>query len=130
MSETLSFVWDGGSVITGDAGVQIWVHRPGGDPVAVLEPRATSVEPGKDLRTEGLWLCITEESPGHWSVGCEAFGLELEDPDDAFGIPVPVGLDLEWEDDPTADDCLVTGEVLVGDQRIEVNGRGRRQRST
>jgi hypothetical protein len=96
----------------------------------VLEPSVTDVVPGKDLRTHGLWLCITEESAGHWSIGCEAFGLQLDDPDASFGVPVPVGLDLEWEDDPTADDCLVTGEVFLGDQRIEVSGRGRRATST
>lgn len=30
----------------------------------------------------------------------------LDDPDDTFGVPVPAGLDLEWEDDPTAEDCI------------------------
>lgn len=121
-----SFVWDGGSVVVGDGRVEIWVARPGGAPVAVIEPDAPPLVVGTALRTAGLWLTVTEESTGHWSIACEAFGLELEDPDDTFGVPVPVGLDLEWEDDPTPDDCLVTGEVLVGDQRVEVSGRGRR----
>jgi hypothetical protein len=85
------------------------------------------VVPGRAIRAPGLWLSITEESAGHWSVGFEAFGLELDDPDDAFGIPTPVGLDLEWEDDPDFSSCLVTGEVLVGDAVITVTrGRGRR----
>ena len=38
----------------------------------------------------------------------------------------PVGLDLEWEDDPDASSCIVTGEVLVGDAAISVDGRGSR----
>jgi hypothetical protein len=95
-------------------------------PVAVIERDAPPLVVGTALRTSGLWLTITEESAGHWSVACEAFGLELEDPDDTFGVPVPIGLDLEWEDDPTADDCLVTGEVLVGDEVIAVEARGAR----
>ncbi|HVM54195.1 MAG TPA: hypothetical protein VM262_13430 [Acidimicrobiales bacterium] len=99
-----------------------------GKPVAVIE-RDARVEPGRDVRGPGLWLTITEESLGHWSVGFEAFGLELDDPDDVFGLPIPVGLDLEWEDDPTAEDCRVTGEVLVGDAVIAVDGRGRRETS-
>ena len=127
---SLSFVWEFGSVVVGDDHrVEVWVNREVGPPVAVLEPAAPPLTIGTAIRTEGLWLSIIEESTGHWSVGFEAFGLELDDPDDTFGIPVPVGLDLEWEDDPTADDCLVTGEVLVGDQRFEVHGRGRRATS-
>ena len=102
------------------------MSRGDGRPVAVIEDGAPALVVGTALRTTGLWLSITEESAGHWSVQLEAFGLELDDPDDAFGVPVPVGLDLEWEDDPTPDSCLVTGEVLVGDERVEVSGRGQR----
>jgi hypothetical protein len=102
------------------------VHRELAPPVAVIERDAPPLVVGRALRTEGLWLTITEESTGHWSVACEAFGLQLDDPDDAFGVPVPVGLDLEWEDDPSPDDCRVTGEVLVGDERIDVDARGAR----
>ena len=102
------------------------MYRDTGLPVAVIEPSITSITPGRDVRAEGLWLSITEESAGHWSVGMEAFGLELDNPDDAFGIPIPVGLDLEWEDDPDASSCRVTGEVLVGDASISIDGRGTR----
>jgi hypothetical protein len=102
------------------------VYRDDGKPIAVLEPDARAPEPGKALRAEGLWLSITEESAGHWSVGLEAFGLELDDPDDVFGVPIAVGLDLEWEDDPDASSCRVTGEVLVGDASYEIDGRGSR----
>src|SRR5690606_32953080 len=85
------------------------------------------------------------ESPfSHWSVGLEAFGLVFEDPADAVGsgrgTVVPVGLDLEWEDatDPDpyvggdGDSGYVTtgaahGEVLLGDERWELDGAGARR---
>ena len=115
-----------GTLAVGDAGVELWVFRDEGLPVAVIEPSITAVTPGRDVRAEGLWLSITEESAGHWSVGTEAFGLELDNPDDVFGIPVAVGLDLEWEDDPDPEHCRVSGQVLVGDATYEVDGRGQR----
>ena len=102
------------------------MYRPDGKPVAVIERDVPPLVVGRAIRAEGLWLSITEESAGHWSVGFEAFGLELDDPDDVFGMPIPVGLDLEWEDDPDASSCLVTGEVLVADAAISVDGRGSR----
>jgi hypothetical protein len=106
--------------------VQLWIFRDDARPVAVIEPEARAPAAGRSLRAEGLWLSVTEESAGHWSVGLEAFGLELDDPDDVFGVPVAVGLDLEWEDDPDASSCRVTGEVLVGDVSISIDGRGAR----
>ena len=102
------------------------MYRPDGKPVAVIERDVPPLVAGRAIRAEGLWLSITEESAGHWSVGFEAFGLELDDPDDVFGVPIPVGLDLEWEDDPDASSCRVTGEVLVADATISVDGRGSR----
>jgi len=122
----MRFSWAGGTLNAGDAGVELWVYREDGKPIAVIEPDARAPAPGKALRAEGLWLSITEESAGHWSVGLEAFGLELDDPDDMFGVPIPVGLDLEWEDDPDPSSCRVTGEVLVGDAAYAVDGRGSR----
>lgn len=110
----------------GERGIELWIFREVGNPVAVLEPTITSFTPGTAVRGEGLWLTITEESAGHWSVSMEAFGLELDDPDDAWGVPIPVGLDLEWEDDPDASSCRVTGDVLVADASISVDGRGAR----
>lgn len=106
--------------------MELWLFRDGRKPVAVVEADARAPAPGRALRAEGLWLAITEEGPGHWSVGMEAFGLELDDPDDVFGIPTPVGLDLEWEDDPDPSSCRVTGEVLVADESISIDGRGSR----
>ncbi|MBV9933043.1 MAG: hypothetical protein JO367_01965 [Actinobacteria bacterium] len=91
-------------------------------------PRGTSLE----VRTSGLWSAMHTETPGeHWSVGLEAFALSLDDPTDAWaderGDLVPLGFDLEWEATAlgtTAQPCLVTGEVLVGTEQIEVEARG------
>ena len=113
-----------GSVVL-DGGVQIWVNAEGSQPLAVVEP-GIAVTPGVDVRAQGLWLSVTEESAGHWSVQLEAFALALDDPDDAWGVPTPLGLDLEWEDDADAGDCRVTGEVLVADGRFQIDGRGTR----
>ena len=103
--------------------MQVWVNAEWSLPLAVVEPGLV-VTPGVDARAQGLWLSVTEESAGHWSVQLEAFALALDDPDDAWGVPTPLGLDLEWEDD--GDGCLVTGEVLVADQRLQISGRGTR----
>ena len=106
--------------------VEVWVERPGHKPVAVIERDAPPLVPGRAIRASGLWLSITEESAGHWTIGFEAFGLELDDPADEVGVVVAVGLDLEWEDDPDPSACLVHGEGLLGDEGISVDGRGAR----
>jgi hypothetical protein len=97
---------------------------------------------GMEIRDTGVWACLTPETPhDHWSVGLEAFAVAL-DPADALGDErgdvVPLGLDLEWEaaadvvDAPGTRDagyhqaCEVYGDVLVGDERIEVTGYGHR----
>jgi hypothetical protein len=99
-------------------------------------PRRDTLE----LRAPGLWLDVECETPGdHVTVGMEAFGVTFDDPlhtrADDRGDRIPVGLDLEWE---TAGDvmwteaagyemaCHVSGEVLVGDEQIELDGSGRR----
>ncbi len=72
---------------------------------------------GADIRTDGLWASVTEDS-----VSMEAFGAVFEDPlvawGDERGEIVPFGLDLQW----SAGMCL--GEVLVGTDRIEVDCPG------
>ncbi|MHB8670351.1 MAG: DUF7064 domain-containing protein [Acidimicrobiales bacterium] len=99
---------------------------------------------GLEVRAEGLWAELVCETPlEHWSLGLEAFGVELEDPAEAYrgerGMRVPFGLDLEWEglcrpypypgvtryEQP----CTVHGTVLVGDERIEFDGFGERDHS-
>jgi hypothetical protein len=97
-----------------------------------------------EVRTEGLWADYTVETPlDHVSVGVEAFAVAVEDPAAVYGElrgdRVPLGFDLEWETDGATYaypgvtryevPCRVHGEVLVGPERIEVDGRGQRDHS-
>jgi hypothetical protein len=110
----------------------------------VRPPRPPSLE----LRAEGLWADHNIETPfDHVSLGCEALALGLDHPaamyeahGDPLGDRVPFGLDLEWETDGAAYvyppgttryevPCRVHGEVLVGDERIELAGVGERDHS-
>lgn len=103
-------------------------------------PRAGTLE----VRSTGLWTGPVCETPfDHWSLGLEAFGVGLADPLDAYGDErgdlVPLGFDLEWEateppgtlagDRLTAYEqrCTVHGDVLVGSERLGVDGSGRRE---
>ena len=59
---------------------------------------------GLEVRADGLWAELWCEAPGeHWTFGLEAFGVRLDDPDEAtrpggeIGERMAVGLDLEWE---------------------------------
>jgi hypothetical protein len=99
-------------------------------------PRGEALE----IRGQGLWSAVTCETPlDHWSVGLEAFGVALDDPIEAFGGErgdlVGLGFDLEWEatgpawapgPDGYDQACRVSGEILVGDERLEFAGRGHR----
>lgn len=111
------------------AGASFWAGVVGlGDhPLVALRddevPRARNL----DVRTEGLWASLTEETPGeHWSVGMEAFAVGYDDPVDALGDErgdrVALGLDLEWERD--GDVWRVHGELLVADRRIVLDTTG------
>lgn len=115
--------------------------------VTVIDHGVPLPTPGSlELRTEGLWADHTVEDPFvHFTLGCEAFGLIIDDPADLYqreprGERVPFGLDLEWETDgagyayPAGTTryeipCTVTGEVLVGDERIEIDAIGQRDHS-
>ena len=112
--------------------------------VAVIEHDVASPRRGLELRASGLWADhVCEEPFRHWSLGLEAFGLVLDDPDDAVrdrrGTLVPVGADLEWEDaevlsaaGPGGVDSgyrtvgRAHGELLVGDGSFELDGSGER----
>jgi hypothetical protein len=102
--------------------------------------------PTLEVRHHGLWADHTVEVPfDHVTLGCEAFALGLDDPHDAWRRPLlgdrlPFGLGLEWETDgpavvgPAGGEwggydlpCLVHGEVLVADERIEVDATGSRR---
>jgi hypothetical protein len=103
-------------------------------------PKAGSLE----VRAEGLWSELVCETPlEHWSVNLEAFGVALDDPADAYrgerGHRVAVGLDLEWVEAAPAQAsvglpryeqaCVVQGEILLGDERIQVDAFGERDHS-
>ena len=103
-------------------------------------PRGTSLE----VRSSGLWTALHCEEPlAHWSVGLEAFAVGMDDPLEAYrgerGDLVALGLDLEWETIGEAYDypgvtryevsCQVSGEVLVGDERIQIDCAGQRDHS-
>ena len=108
---------------------------------AVPPPRPGSLE----LRNPGLWADHNVEEPlQRWSLGLEAFGVALDDPADAYrglvGDRTALGFDLEWETDgepyawPAGLDryeipCRVHGEILVGDERVELDGVGQRDHS-
>ena len=98
-----------------------------------------------EIRADGLWADHNVEAPfDHFSLGLEAFGLTLDDPADvyrgAFGEKTPIAFDLEWERDgevfrypdvlPRYEiPCRVHGEILVGDETIELDGFGQRDHS-
>lgn len=97
---------------------------------------------GRDLevRGQGIWSTVTCETPlDHWSIGLEAFAVALDDPLDAFrgerGDRIGLGFDLEWEATAPAvalehgcygQPCRVTGEILVADEQVALDGPGAR----
>jgi hypothetical protein len=98
-----------------------------------------------ELRSDGVWADHNIEAPlAHVSVSLESFGLELADPCEVYrdprGIRVPFGFELDWETDRAAYlwppvtpryeiPCKVSGEVIVGSQRLEISGWGQRDHS-
>jgi hypothetical protein len=123
--------------------------QPGAGPVVVRDhdvaaPRGSLLE----IRADGLWAeCVCETPLDHWSLGLEAFGVRLDDPLDAFrgelGERLPLGHDLSWEAtvdafEPASAPCdgrgyvqagNVQGEVLLGRDRIAIDGTGHRAHS-
>lgn len=116
--------------------------------VTVVDHEVPLPVPGSlEVRSEGLWADHTIEAPfDHVTLGCEAFGLRVDDPAEVYepggprGERVPLGLDLEWETDggvyaypPGATryevPCRVHGRVLVGDETVELDGVGQRDHS-
>jgi hypothetical protein len=127
-----------------------WYHAfvvgPGRPIVAVADLEVPLPKRGSlELRSHGLWAEHTcETALDHWSLGNEAFAISVDDPAELYqpvprGEQVPMGLDLEWETDGEPHHylyttryeipCRVHGEVLVGDERIELDGWGQRDHS-
>ena len=92
-----------------------------------------------EVRGEGVWCGVFCETPlDHWTIGLEAFGVAFDDATDGWGSErgelVPLGFDLEWEDDAGAETSDITGgyrrwsdvhgEVLVGNEALEITAAG------
>ncbi|HEX2700793.1 MAG TPA: hypothetical protein VHM89_11395 [Acidimicrobiales bacterium] len=110
-----------------------------------LEVAAPRAPTSREIRADGLWADLNCETPhDHWSVGLEAFGVLLDDPDEALGGErgerTGLGLDLEWEAAAPVvggvgsygQACSVHGEILVGGgggpvETITFDGRGWRR---
>ncbi len=112
--------------------------------VTVIDHEVPIPARGLDVRTEGLWAAHNLETPfEHWSLGCEAFAIATDDAAETYGDlrgdRVPFGFDLEWETEggpypyPGIEryevPCRVHGEVLVGQETIEVEALGQRDHS-
>ena len=98
----------------------------------------------REIRTDGLWAdYIVEEALDHVTVGVEAFAVAVEDPAEVYGDlrgeRVPLGFDLEWETEGGTYPypgvtryevpCRVHGEVLVGSEKLTIDGFGQRDHS-
>ena len=110
-----------------------------------LEVAAPRAPTSREIRADGLWADVNCETPhDHWSLGLEAFGVSLDDPDEALraerGDRTGLGLDLEWEasagvaggEGAYGQPCTVHGEILVGGgggpvETIAFDGRGWRR---
>ena len=92
-----------------------------------LEVAPPRLPASREIRSTALWADINCETPhDHWSLGLEAFGVSMEDPEEALGGErgdrVGLGLDLEWEasapvvgaEGSYGQACIVHGEILVG----------------
>ncbi len=116
-----------------------YLARPGAAVIVVRDhdietPRGRELE----VRGDGLWAQVICETPfEHWSAGLEAFAVAIDDPARAWGDergdPTALGLDLEWEMQAPAlhlpepgyvQPAAVHGEVLVGSERLAVDGTG------
>ena len=110
--------------------------------VAVIDTDVPVPQGSLEIRTTGLWATHICETPfDHWTIGLEAFGLGVDDPQELYGRQlgdrVPLGFDLEWEADGDVDRhtdptvtyhqaCRVSGEILVGSEEIGFDGFGSR----
>jgi hypothetical protein len=66
-----------------------------------------------EFRADGLWTEIVHAEPGRWTLGLEAFGLRVDDPDDEVGDRIAVGYDLDHEAGVVRGDLLVGAAVIA-----------------
>jgi len=131
---------------TGRAGYALSLVGPAQDLVTLSDfDMRPPKRPGLEVRAPGLWSEFICQIPlDHFTVDVEAFGVELDDPEDvfrgAYGKRVAVGCELEWETDgPVVEvavpgeiagyaiPCRVSGEWLLDDATIEIEGWGWRR---
>lgn len=96
------------------AAVDVLIHY-GGRWLVVREDGLPLPGVGLDVRGPGLWLSLTDEGEGRWTVGLEAFALGVDDIADVLGDLVPLGIDAEY------DEGRLFGELLVGELRMELD---------
>lgn len=149
-SWSFGFVTDGGALggwarLTSLPNLgRAWYHAflvgSGRQLAAVVDLDVPMPDASLEIRTTGLWATHICETPlDHWTIGLEAFAVGLDDPAELygrqFGDQVPLGFDLEWEAVAPAVErghgsyrqtCRVGGEVLVGREEIDLDGRGER----
>jgi hypothetical protein len=130
----------------GTAWYHAFVCGPGRPTVAVVDCEVPIPASTLEIRTHGLWAEHIGTHPlERWQVANEAFGVAVDDPAELYrpggarGDQVPMGLDLEWETDGEPYHyayttryevpCFVHGEVLLGDERIQLEGHGQRDHS-
>lgn len=116
--------------------------RPGRDPVVVIDHDLPLPGAAIELRAPGIWTeLLCEVALDHWTIGLEAFALAVDDAasvgPDTVGDRTPLGLDLDLDTiaEPVPDgeagfamEIRVHGEVLLADERIELDGTGIRRR--
>ena len=128
-----------------------WYHAlvcgPDRPTVAVVDQEVPLPKlPSLEIRSHGLWAEHIGTHPlDRWQLANEASGVAVDDPTELYrpggarGDLVPMGLDLEWETDGEPYHyvwttryeipCTVHGEILLGTERIELDGYGQRDHS-
>ena len=130
------------AVVPGQRAAWCWAAVVGThQPLIAVRHHELSLPTGwpHEVRGEGVWCGVfCETALEHWTIGLEAFGVAFDDPAEGWGGErgelVPIGFDLEWEDDVSAETtvieggyrrwCDVHGEVLVGTDALEISAAG------
>ncbi len=123
------------------------VRRPGEPYVLCRELELGPPADPLEIRGPALWAHFICETPfDHWTVAMEAYAVGLESPEQAWygerGTRVGLAFDLEWESTQTPIiersanesgdvsgytlDCVVHGDLQVGDDRLNIAGVGAR----